>query len=106
MSVVVAYPVEVKRYQVSVKRNIAEIALEGFEGPVQGSGDSNADIRRVGTITFGNPNPIGDQDFITRGGFLQMDRPLAMFSGILDLLRNEKSLFLQEDGSLSTSPSL
>jgi hypothetical protein len=83
MSIVVAYPVEVKRYQVSVKRDRAEIALAGVEGPVQGSGNSSANIRRVGRITFGHPNPIGDKDFINRGGFLQMDRPLAMFSGVL-----------------------
>lgn len=103
MSVVVVYPVEVKRYQVSVSRNRAEIVLEGVEGPVQGAGDSNANIRRVGRITFGDPNPISDQDFITRGGFLQMDRPLVMFSGILDLLHSEKPLFLHGDGTLSTS---
>jgi hypothetical protein len=103
MSVVVAYPVEVKRYQVSVDRNRAEIVLEGVEGPGQGSGNSSANIRRVGRITFGDPKPISDKDFITRGGFLQMDRPLAMFSGILDLLRNDKPLFLHENGALSTS---
>jgi len=32
--------------------------------------------------------PLSGKDFITRGGFLRMDRSLAMFSGILDLLRN------------------
>ncbi|HEY5705304.1 MAG TPA: hypothetical protein VIS96_07000 [Terrimicrobiaceae bacterium] len=103
MSVVVAYPVEVKRYQVFAMRDRAEILLEGVEGPEQVGSDPNANIRRVGRITFGDPNPISDKDFITRGGFLQMDRSLEFFSGILDLLRNEKPLFLSGDGTLSTS---
>jgi hypothetical protein len=103
MSVVVAYPVEVKQYRVSVNRNRAVIALEGVEGLVLESANSSANIRHVGDITFGDPDPHSDQDFITRGGWLHMDRSLAMFSGILDLLRNEKPLFLHEDGTLSTS---
>ncbi|MCU0839219.1 MAG: hypothetical protein MUE49_10930 [Rhodospirillales bacterium] len=103
MSVVVAYPVEVKSYQVTVRRNVAEIALEGVEVPEEGAGASEGKLRRVGRMTFGNPNPVGDDDFISRGGFLQMDRPLEMFSGVLDILRNERPLFLRQDGTLSTS---
>lgn len=96
-SVMVTYPVEVKRYQVSARRGIADISLEGIE-------ESKKDgLRRVGQMTFGDPNPIGDKDFITRGGFLRMDRPLEMFAGILELLRNEKPLYLHGDGTLSTS---
>lgn len=37
------------------------------------------------------------------GGFLHMDRSLAMFAGILALLRHETPVFLHEDGTLSTS---
>jgi hypothetical protein len=103
MPAVVVYPVEVKRYQVSVTRGKAEVVLDGIEGPAQGSSISSAQLRRVGRMTFGDPNPIRDKDFINRGGFLQMDRSLGMFSGILDLLRNEKPLFLKGDGTLSTS---
>jgi len=88
MSVVVVYPVEVKQYRVSVTRSKAEVMLEGVEDPVQGARDANTNIRRVGRMTFGDPNPLSGKDFITRGGFLRMDRSLAMFSGILDLLRN------------------
>jgi hypothetical protein len=51
-------------------------------------------------MVFGDPN--SDKDFITRGGILQMDRPLTMLSGVLDLLRNETPLFLGGDGKLST----
>jgi len=102
MSVVVVYPVEVKSYRVSVNRNTADIMLDGVEMPEQGAGGAPPEIRRVGRISFGNPDPISDDDFITRGGFLAMDRPLAMFAGILDLLRNEKPLFLHDDGTLST----
>lgn len=103
MSVVVAYPVEVKGYQISVTRDRVEVHLEGIEGSLQESGSSSDKTRRVGRIIFGDTSPIGDKDFINRGGFLQMDRSLAMFAGILDLLRNEKPLFLHGDGTLSTS---
>jgi hypothetical protein len=104
MSVTVVYPVKVTSYRVSTKRNRVEMMLEGIERPdLQGSDDSTPNVRRVGRVTFGDPDPISDKDFINRGGFLQMDRSLAMFSGILDLLRNEKPLFLHGDGTLSTS---
>lgn len=100
MSVVVTYPVEIRNYQVSIGRSRAEIQLEGVEGPEAGA---DREVRRVGTITFGDPDPIGDEDFIARGGFLKMDRPLEMFAGILDLLRHEKPVFLNDDGTLTTS---
>lgn len=100
MSVVVTYPVEIRKYQVSISRSGAEIALEGVEGS---KGGSQGELRRVGNIAFGDLDPIGDKDFITRGGFLRMDRPLEMLSGILDLLRHEKPVFLQDDGTLTTS---
>ena len=102
MSVQVNYPVIVKSYQVSADRDRVEIELEGVE-QLLGAGDSNANFRRVGRVTFDDPDRIRDRDFINRGGFLQMDRPLVMFSGMLDLLRNEKPLFLHDDGTLSTS---
>jgi hypothetical protein len=98
MSVVVAYPVEVTEYSVSVRKERASILLRGFEAPGTGAPES----RVVGRIEFGDPDPIGDTDFITRGGFLRMDRSLVMLAGILDLLRNEKPLFLQGDGTLSS----
>jgi hypothetical protein len=96
MSVVVSYPVEVKEYAVSVSRDRAAIVLRGVE-------TDGGDLRIVGRIEFGDPDPVGDKDFITRGGFLRMDRPMVMLPGILDLLRNEKSLFLQDDGTLSST---
>ena len=102
MSIKVTYPVKVRSYQVSADRDRVEIELEGVE-QLLGTGDFNADLRRVGRVTFADPDRIRDKDFIDRGGFLQMDRPLVMFSGILDLLRNEKPLFLHGDGTLSTS---
>lgn len=48
MSVSVTYPVEVKQYKVSVRRDRAEIALEGVGGPVQGPGNSSA-----GRVNYG-----------------------------------------------------
>lgn len=99
MSVVVSYPVEIRKYQVSIGRSRAEIQLEGVEAPEAGS---DGELRRVGNITFGDPDANGDEDFITRGGFLKMDRPLEMLAGILDLLRHEKPIFLNDDGTLTT----
>lgn len=96
-STMVEYPVQIKSYQVTIRRDQANIRLEGVE-------EGASEPRRVGNITFGDPDPIGkDKDFITRGGFLQMDRPLEMLPAILDLLRHESPLFLQDDGTLSTS---
>jgi hypothetical protein len=100
-SVVVRYPVEVRRYRVLVNKDRAEIELEGVEASEAGA-EAEPELRRVGHITFGDPEPIGDKDFITRGGFLQMDRPMEMLAGILYLL-HETHLFLDGDGTLSTS---
>jgi hypothetical protein len=100
-SVVVRYPVEVRRYRVLMNKDRAEIELEGVEASEAGA-EAEPELRRVGHITFGNPDPIGDKDFITRGGFLQMDRPMEMLAGILYLL-HEAHLFLDGDGTLTTS---
>lgn len=99
-STMVEYPVQIKRYEVTIARSQADIRLEGVEGLEQPQGE----LRRVGHITFGDPNPIKDEDFIGRGGFLHMDRPLEMLPAILDLLRHESPLFLHEDGTVSTTP--
>lgn len=97
MSVQVQYPVQVKSYQVTIRRNQANIQLEGIE-------EGSSEPRRAGNITFGDAHPTRDEDFMGRGGFLSMDRPLEMLPAILGLLRHESPLFLQEDGTLSTSP--
>jgi hypothetical protein len=104
MSVIVQYPVEVKQYQVSIGRQAASVRLQGVE--VQPLKDHRADeqLRWVGDLTFSSSDQAGERDFITRGGFLNMQRPLAMLSGLLDLLRHEKPLFLHQDGVFSTSP--
>ena len=97
-STMVEYPVQVKSYKVRISRDRADVHLEGIEGA------AGSKLRPVGDIGFGDPDPIGrDGDFINRGGFLRMDRPLEMLSAILDLLRHEDPVFLQEDGSLTTS---
>jgi hypothetical protein len=103
-SIEVDYPTEVKQYQISITRDLAKIVLEGIEGvklPQQRLDSS--ELRIVGRIVFGDPDPIGNKDFVTRDGVLRMDRPLSMLSGILNLLQHEKPLFLHEDGTLSTS---
>lgn len=96
-STLVEYPAQIKSYQVTIARDRADIQLEGVE-------QGGSKPQRVGHMTFGDPDPIGkDADFITRGGFLQMDRPLELLPAVLELLRHEKKLVLQEDGALSTS---
>jgi len=104
MSVEVSYPVEIKRYEVSVKKTLAEIVLDGVELKGNGSGAASGEIRRVGVMHFDDSHPVGDQDIITRGGFLRMDRFLNLLPGVLALLRDEKRVFLRKDGTLSTSP--
>ena len=96
-STLVEYPVRIKSYQVTIARDRADIQLEGVE-------EGRSEPQRVGHMTFGDPDPIGkDADFITRGGFLQMDRSLELLPAVLDLLRHEKRLVLDGDGRLSTS---
>jgi hypothetical protein len=99
MSVSVGYPVEVKQYRVSFMKTHVVVVLEGIENPAEQT-DAGGRVQAVGRMVFGDPN--SDKDFITRGGILQMDRPLTMLSGVLDLLRNETPLFLGGDGKLST----
>ena len=96
-STLVEYPARIKSYQVTIARDRADIHLEGIE-------QGGSKPQPVGHMTFGDPDPIRkDKDFITRGGFLQMDRPLEMLPAVLDLLRLEKHLVLDGDGRLSTS---
>lgn len=96
-STLVNYPARIKSYQVTIARDRASIHLEGIE-------EGGSKPQPVGHMVFGDPDPIGkDADFITRGGFLQMDRPLEMLAAVLDLLRHEKNLVLQENGTISTS---
>jgi hypothetical protein len=102
MSVVVPYPVEVKQYQVSIGQQAAFIQLEGVEVQLLKDHHSEQKLRRVAHLTFDDSNPANAADFITRGGFLNMHRPIGLLSGILDLLRHEQPLFLNQDGVLST----
>ncbi|MGE0703036.1 MAG: hypothetical protein AB7P22_03765 [Vicinamibacterales bacterium] len=102
MGVMVAYPVEVKQYTVSVTKDHVSVRLVGVEqnAPVA---PGPAVMRTVGHMTFGDPNPTSDKDFITRGGTLRMARPIEMFAGTVDLLRHERPIYLLGDGTLTTS---
>ena len=92
----VEYPARITSYQVTIARGMADIHLMGIE-------QGGSKPQPVGHMTFGDPDPIGkDADFTTRGGFLQMDRPLEMLSAVLVLLHHEKHLVLDGDGRLST----
>ena len=42
-------------------------------------------------------------EFIDRGGRINVRRPMVIFSGVLDLLRNENPIHLHGDGTLSTT---
>ena len=97
------YPVEIKEYQVHVKNDAVEILLKGSAQWAQGAGDLGTRTETVASITFRDAEDLRLKDFINRGGFLSMDRPLSMFSGILDLLRGEKPLYLRQNGTISTS---
>ena len=102
MGVMVAYPVEVKQYKVWVTKDHVSLTLLGVEQnapPAPGP----PTVRTVGHMTFGDPRPISDKDFITRGGTLRMARPIEMFAGTVDLLRHEQRVFLHGDGTLTTS---
>ena len=103
MSVEMSYPVEIRHYEVSVKRNLAEIVLDGVELKGNGSGKASGEIRRVGVMHFDDSHPAGDQDVITRGGFLRMDRFLNLLPSVLAVLRDEKKVYLRRDGTLSNS---
>jgi len=104
MSVEVTYPVEIKQYEVSIKKKLAEIVLDGVELDGNGSEGAGGDVRRVGVIHFDDSHPVGNEDIITRGGFLRMDRSLNLLPGVLALLRNQQPVFLRRDGTLSSSP--
>jgi len=96
-STLVNYPARIKSYQVTIARDKSEIHLEGIE-------EGGSKPQTVGRMVFGDPDPIGkDADFITRGGFLLMDRPLELLPAVLELLRHEKNLVLQENGTISTA---
>ena len=82
------FPSEIKSYKVFVARSFATIELEG-------------DVEILGHFRFFFGNKKGGE-FIDRGGRLNVSRPMVMFSGVLDLLRNEKPIFLHGSGSLST----
>jgi hypothetical protein len=101
MSVVVAYPVEIASYSVSIQRTRATVTLEGMEIDEE-STEHSGDLRRVGVMVFGDPNPVADHDFITRGGFLHMDRSLDMLPAVLQLLTAVEPLYLNGEGVLST----
>ena len=93
MGVVVAFPVEITSYKVTIGRDAASIELEGLEPGAEAP-------RRVAGISFGQREA---GEFINRGGFLQIHRPIALFPGTMDLLRNEKPVSLHGNGTLSTS---
>jgi len=102
MSDEVSYPVEIRHYDVSVKRKLVEIVLDGVELNGNGSGKAGSKIRRVGVMHFDDSHPVGDQDVITLGGYLRMDRFLYLLPSALALLRDEKQVYLHRDGTLST----
>jgi hypothetical protein len=101
MSTIVTYPVKVTGYHVSVEKRSAEIELEGVDAALPGSESPDTDVKELGWITFSDAGADG-RDTFDRVGRLHMSRPLAMFAGVLDMLRNDEPIFLREDGTLST----
>jgi hypothetical protein len=101
MSTIVHYPVKVTEYHVSVEKRSAEIELEGVEAALPGIERLDTELKEVGWITFSDAAADG-RDTFDRAGRLHMSRPLALFAGVLDMLRNDEPVFLREDGTLST----
>ena len=102
MSVEVQYPVEVTGYQVQIRSNEIRIKLEGVEQGQLVSAGSETRTRRVGDIECIRSDEFREA-FITRGGWLRIERRLSMASAILDVLRNERPLFLDDNGWLQTT---
>ena len=86
-------PYTIRGYYDAAEQNAAAFTADGFYR----MGDI---VRRSGRHVFAEGRR---KDFINRGGFLQMDRPLEMLPAVLDLLRHESPLFLRADGTLASS---
>jgi len=97
------FPVEVKTYRAFVRKDSGSIELFG-DVPVEGLGASPGQVipNHLWAILFFDGQAVKDR-WEARGRKLLMHRPQAMFSGILDLLRNDMPVFLDEDGTLRTS---
>ncbi|NTW69240.1 MAG: hypothetical protein HGB23_05250 [Chlorobiaceae bacterium] len=92
--------IEVKNYHILVygspegyQTNRAQIALYGSDG------------KTVAYLRFNDPGMLFENDSQT-GGTILMHLPSAMFQSVLDVLRNEKPVYIyfaQGRGFLSTS---
>jgi hypothetical protein len=98
----VVYPALVTRYQVEIGKGKSTITLEGKESAPGGTGKFAPEVFAIGEIVFGDLTPVGDHDFIARGGSLHMDRPITMLSAVLDVLHSGRHVVLNGDGTLST----
>lgn len=91
---------EVKNYHIlfygspeGYQTNRAQIALYGPDG------------KTVAFLRFNDPGMTFENDYES-GGIIRMHLPSAMFSNVLDVLRNEKPVYIyfaQNRGFLSTS---
>ena len=88
----VNYPVEITTYKVAIDKDKAIVLLAGVE-----ENTLNAETKPVGRMTF-TQSPSSNPDFYNRGGSLEMARPLFTLSAILDILRNEKPVYLDYKG--------
>jgi hypothetical protein len=87
--------VKVSQYEVRIVRDGVKLTL-----------DSNEELPGVeGThLAYIDYAPGAEaREFINRGGFLSIDRPLELYLPTIDLLRNENPTFFHADGSFSTS---
>jgi hypothetical protein len=98
----VVYPALVTRYQVEIGKEKSTITLEGKESAPGGTGKFAPEVFAIGEIVFGDLTPVGDHDFIARGGALLMEGPISLLSGVLVVLRSGRQVVLSGDGTLST----
>ena len=98
----ISFPAEIKEYQVEVSKDEVRIWLKGVPH-LPGGGSAVGRTMHAGRIDFSIDDSGDHDDGFDRGGGLRMHRPMSMLSAIVDLLRNEKPLFLSKKGVLSTS---
>lgn len=100
MSIVVKYPARVDSYRIDFNEKGATIRLSGTEEKVQNS----TKPRLIADLHFNDKEgSFKSEPFINRGGFMRVSRPILLLPSILTLLNQKSTVFLDENGNLSTS---
>jgi hypothetical protein len=84
----------VTSYSVEIRADRAVVTLESTETPNLIGGSRIAVAKYSSDAT--------PRHFVTRGGFLSIERPIELLTPTLDLLRNESRVYLHGDGTVAT----